>query len=137
MHGSIKLHMSRLPSPQAGGILHERELAHGLQGAGCVSRLSRRRGRHDAMAAHLDYASRLSFTGIKACELVNTETSLFLGLLFSCIGLGYSMYGKQQRMGIPLACGFGLMLFPYFVSNLVLYLLIGLSLMAIPYFLRF
>lgn len=40
-------------------------------------------------------------------------------------------------MGIPLSCGIGLMLFPYFVSNLAVYLLIGITLMTVPYFLRF
>lgn len=76
-------------------------------------------------------------TARAAAKAMSTETSLFLGLLSSCFGLGYFIYGKQQRMGIPLACGIGLMLFPYFVSNLAVFLLIGAALMAIPYFLRF
>lgn len=37
---------------------------------------------------------------------------------------------------MPLVCGLALMLFPYFVSNVMLLVGIGVLLMAIPYFLR-
>jgi hypothetical protein len=46
------------------------------------------------------------------------------------------VYGKRQRRGVPLACGLGLMIFPYLVSNTILLVLIGLVLAALPYFLR-
>ncbi|MEO8460580.1 MAG: hypothetical protein ABI451_08635 [Dokdonella sp.] len=67
---------------------------------------------------------------------MSTEASLVWGLLFGCIGLGYFLYGKQQRKAIPFMCGVGLMLFPYFVSNSIVMVLIGAILMAIPYFVR-
>jgi hypothetical protein len=67
---------------------------------------------------------------------VNSETTLLWGLLFGSIGLGYFVYGKRQRRGIPLACGVGLMVFPYFVSNTILLVLIGSVLAVVPYFLR-
>jgi hypothetical protein len=38
-------------------------------------------------------------------------TQLFLGLIFSCIGLGYFMYGKKQKVIVPLVCGLVLMIF--------------------------
>ena len=57
-------------------------------------------------------------------------------MLFGSIGLGYFIYGKKQRAVVPLVCGLVLMLFPYFVSNLVLLVVIGAVLCAIPYFLR-
>ncbi len=66
---------------------------------------------------------------------MSTE-SLVWGLLFGCIGLGFFVYGKQQRKGIPLMCGVLLMVFPYFVSNAILLVLIGAALIAIPYFIR-
>ena len=58
------------------------------------------------------------------------------GLLFGSIGLGYFIYGKKQRAAVPLVCGLALMLFPYFVSNVVLLVGIGVLLCAIPYFFR-
>jgi hypothetical protein len=61
---------------------------------------------------------------------------LLWGLLFGSIGLGYFLYGKKQSAPVPLVCGLGLMLFPYFVSNTYLLAGIGALLMAIPYFWR-
>lgn len=63
--------------------------------------------------------------------------SLWWGLLFGSIGLGYFMYGKRQGAPVPLLCGLGLMAFPYFISNNWAMVLIGAVLAAIPYFLRF
>ncbi|HEY4445305.1 MAG TPA: hypothetical protein VGN30_13545 [Steroidobacteraceae bacterium] len=58
------------------------------------------------------------------------------GLLFGSIGLGYFIYGRKQRSIAPLVCGLALMVFPYFVSNLMLLVGIGAILVMIPYFLR-
>jgi hypothetical protein len=58
------------------------------------------------------------------------------GLLFGSIGLGFFMYGRKQRAVAPLVCGLALMVFPYFVSNTFLLVLIGVALMTIPYFLK-
>jgi hypothetical protein len=57
-------------------------------------------------------------------------------LLFGSIGLGYFIYGKKQRSSVPLICGLALMLFPYFVSNIMLLVGVGVLLVIIPYFLR-
>jgi hypothetical protein len=62
--------------------------------------------------------------------------SLLWGLLFGSIGLGYFIYGKKQRSVVPLVCGLALMLFPYFVPNLILLVGMGVLLVIIPYFLR-
>jgi hypothetical protein len=61
---------------------------------------------------------------------------LLWGLLFGSIGLGYFIYGRKQRAAVPLACGLGLMIFPYFVPNTMLLVGVGAVLIAIPYFLR-
>jgi hypothetical protein len=61
---------------------------------------------------------------------------LLWGLLFGSIGLGYFIYGKKQRAAVPLVCGLGLMIFPYFVPNTMLLVGVGAMLIAIPYFLR-
>jgi hypothetical protein len=57
-------------------------------------------------------------------------------LLFSSIGLGFFIYGKKQRTVVPLVCGLALMVFPYFVPNVMLLVGIGVLIIAIPYFLR-
>jgi hypothetical protein len=57
-------------------------------------------------------------------------------LLFGSIGLGFLIYGRKQRAVVPLICGLTLMVFPYFVSNTILLVVIGVVLIAIPYFFR-
>lgn len=47
------------------------------------------------------------------------------------------MYGRKQRSGVPLLCGVCLMIYPYFVSNNILLVLIGVALMSLPYFFRY
>jgi len=66
---------------------------------------------------------------------MNTS-SLLWGLLFSSVGLGFFLYGKKQKAVVPLFCGLGLMIYPYFVSNTILLVAIGVALMALPYFFR-
>ncbi|HBO72336.1 MAG TPA: amino acid transport protein [Acinetobacter sp.] len=64
-------------------------------------------------------------------------TQLFLGVIFSSIGFGYFLYGKKQKMTVPLVCGLVLMLFTYFIDNTMIISVIGIVLSILPYFLRF
>ena len=57
-------------------------------------------------------------------------------VLFGIVGGGYFIYGKKQQAVTPLLCGFGLMVFPYFVSSTVMLVIIGAVLMAVPFFFR-
>ena len=68
---------------------------------------------------------------------MGSGASLFCTVLFSSVGLGYFVYGKKQKKGVPFICGIGLMLFPYFVSNAVVVIAIGCLLAALPYVIRF
>ena len=61
---------------------------------------------------------------------------LFWGLLFGSVGFGFLIYGKKQKALVPLVCGLVLMVFPYFISNTILLVAIGVALIAIPYFVR-
>lgn len=61
---------------------------------------------------------------------------LFLGLLFGSVGFGYFLYGKRQAAIVPMVCGIALMVFPYFVSNVLILAIIGIALAALPYFYR-
>jgi predicted membrane protein len=67
---------------------------------------------------------------------MGSEASIWWGLLFSSIGLGFSIYGKKQRKVVPLVCGLALMIYPYFIPNATLLAIIGIVLTVIPYFLR-
>lgn len=64
------------------------------------------------------------------------ESWLLWGLLFGSVGLGFFMYGRRQKAVVPLVCGLVLMIFPYFVSNTILLVAIGVVLIATPYFVR-
>lgn len=61
---------------------------------------------------------------------------LLLGVVFSSIGLGYFIYGKKQKVIVPLVCGLILMIFPYFVEATTLLLTLGTALSILPYFIR-
>lgn len=63
-------------------------------------------------------------------------SSLLWGMIFGSIGLGFFIYGKKQQAVVPLLCGLALMIFPYFVSNVIVLVIVGVALMAIPYFVR-
>ena len=63
-------------------------------------------------------------------------TSLFLAVLFGSVGLGFFMYGRKQGAVVPLICGIVLMIYPYFISNVIVLVSVGILLMAIPYFIR-
>jgi hypothetical protein len=49
---------------------------------------------------------------------------------------GFFIYGQKQKAVVPLFCGLGLMIYPYFISNTILLVAIGTALMAAPYFIR-
>jgi len=61
---------------------------------------------------------------------------LLWGLLFSSIGLGFFLYGKKQRALVPLVCGLVLMIYPYFIPNVIALVAIGVALTAVPYFFK-
>ncbi len=61
---------------------------------------------------------------------------LICGLIFGSIGAGFAIYGKRQKAIVPLCVGVALCVFPYFMENVYLLVLVGVVLMAIPYFVR-
>ena len=68
---------------------------------------------------------------------MDSEATLIWGLIFGSVGLAYFMYGRKQKRGVPFFSGIGLMVFPYFVSNVYLVVILGIALIALPYFLRY
>jgi len=67
---------------------------------------------------------------------VDSTAQIIWGVIFGSIGLGFFIYGKKQQVAMPMICGLGLMVYPYFVSNTLLLVLLGLMLCALPYFIR-
>ena len=64
-------------------------------------------------------------------------TSLLIwGTLFGAVGLGFFIYGKKQRSVVPLLTGIALFLFPYFIQNVYVLVIVGVILVAIPYIVR-
>jgi hypothetical protein len=67
---------------------------------------------------------------------MGSAAGLLWGVFFSSLGLGYFMYGKKQKAAVPFACGVALMLYPYFVTNTIMLVVVGVTLAAIPYFVK-
>jgi hypothetical protein len=63
-------------------------------------------------------------------------STLIWGVIFGSIGLGFLVYGKKQKAIIPLLSGLGLIVFPYFISNLYILILSGVILVALPFFIK-
>lgn len=64
-------------------------------------------------------------------------TTLFAGVIFGSIGMGYLVYGKKQHKGIALLSGLMLCVMPYFTANIVLLVLSGILFMALPFFINY
>jgi hypothetical protein len=65
---------------------------------------------------------------------MGSESELLWGVLFGSVGFGFFFYGKKQKMIVPLICGLALMVYPYFMPNAIVLILIGFLLVLIPYF---
>ena len=53
------------------------------------------------------------------------------------MSLGFFFYGKKQGMVVPFLCGLALMVYPYVMPNVVVLVVMGLVLVAMPYFFVF
>jgi len=64
-------------------------------------------------------------------------TSLLIwGMVFGAIGLGFFTYGRKQKVVVPLFTGIALFVFPYFISNVYILVIVGVILVALPYFVK-
>jgi len=64
------------------------------------------------------------------------QAQLLWGLVFGSVGTGYFIYGKRQGALLPLICGLGLIVYPFFVTNAYLLVAIGVLICAVPFLLR-
>jgi hypothetical protein len=67
--------------------------------------------------------------------MMNTST-LTWGIIFGSVGLAFFVYGKKQKAVIPLFSGIGLMVVPYFISNMYILILSGIVLTALPFIIK-
>lgn len=61
---------------------------------------------------------------------------MMLAVLFGAAGMGYFAYGKKEQHGIAMVSGVALCVFPYFVSQPLVEVLIGAALLALPFLSR-
>ncbi len=61
---------------------------------------------------------------------------LLISLIFSSIGMGYSLYGKKQKHTVAFYSGLALIVYPYLISDPLLMVVIGIALMCLPKFIR-
>jgi hypothetical protein len=64
-------------------------------------------------------------------------TSLMLGMIWGAFGTAYFVYGKKQSRFAFILCGIGLCLFPLFVSDNTIGLILGLGMTIAPFKLDF
>ena len=57
-------------------------------------------------------------------------------MVFGALGLGFFTYGKKQKAVVPLFTGIALFMFPYFISSVYILVIVGVLLVALPYFVR-
>ncbi|QYJ87209.1 hypothetical protein K0I73_05710 [Shewanella mesophila] len=67
---------------------------------------------------------------------MDSASILLWSVLFSAIGMGYFIYGKRQQALVPLCTGLALCIFPYFMTSVTALLIVGVLLVAVPYFIR-
>ena len=67
---------------------------------------------------------------------MDSTAVLIWGMLFGAIGFGYFLYGKKQKAIVPLISGIVLCVVPYFSANVYALVIVGVILMAIPFFVR-
>ncbi|MBU1169421.1 MAG: hypothetical protein KKD44_07635 [Proteobacteria bacterium] len=65
------------------------------------------------------------------------STTLFLGLIFGSVGMGYFVYGKKQQQIMAFISGISLCVVPYAVSNIPLLVIVGIVLIALPFVIKF
>ena len=58
---------------------------------------------------------------------------IMVGIFFSLVGLAYLRYGKKSQRWSIFFCGLGMLIYPYFVYNVVHILILGLGLALAPF----
>ena len=67
---------------------------------------------------------------------MDSTAGLYASLLFGSLGVGYIIYGRKQQNWVTWVTGIVLCVYPYFVPNIWLMLLIGAGVASVPFLLR-
>ncbi len=59
---------------------------------------------------------------------------LLWGAFFSVIGLCFFLYGKNTKKDLLFYTGVSLFIYPYFISDVIVMILVGMLLLSFPYF---
>lgn len=60
-------------------------------------------------------------------------STLLWGLLFASIGFVYYKFGRKRQRPVAIGCGAALVVFPYFVNDPVLMVVVGGGIMVLPF----
>jgi hypothetical protein len=82
---------------------------------------------------HVSIASE-KVSGV-ACTMEDSAQLLW-GVVFGSIGIGYFLYGKKRKATVPLLSGIVLMVYPYFITNNIALVCIGVVFTLLPAFVR-
>ena len=67
---------------------------------------------------------------------MDSSSIMIWSVLFGGIGIGYFIYGKKQKADVPFLVGLTLCIYPYFMTSVTMLLIVGVILIAIPYFIK-
>jgi len=67
---------------------------------------------------------------------MESTAHLLWSVFFGAIGVGFFIYGRKQKAGIPFIAGVGLFIVPNIIANSYLLVAAGLGLIALPYYFR-
>ena len=63
-------------------------------------------------------------------------TTLFAGVIFGAIGMGYIVYGRKQKNPIALVSGLVLCTLPYLLPNIVILILVNIVFVILPFVIK-
>jgi hypothetical protein len=61
-------------------------------------------------------------------------TTLFSGIIFGGIGFAAFIYGKKERSIKPMLLGVALMVYPYFIANAIIQIIVGVVLTGLLFY---
>jgi hypothetical protein len=67
---------------------------------------------------------------------VMDSTNMLFSLLAGLAGSGMLMYAKSSHRIVPMGAGLGLLIFPYFVDNLIVLTVLCVALIGVPFVIR-
>ena len=67
---------------------------------------------------------------------MGSESSIVWSMFFGAIGVGFFIYGRNQKRLVPFISGIALMVVPYFIEGTGAMVAVCVAFIALPYFVR-